>query len=86
MKLRAVYTLFLSAPSVVSLARPTPVATCDRVPCGVALLQVLALSYDPTDATEANLQVTLLEKYLKIHLVALVPALGTLFSLHLRSQ
>ena len=62
---------FLVRSPVVSSVRPTPVATYDRVPCGVVLLQVLALSCDPTDAAVVNLQVILLEKYLKIHLVAL---------------
>ena len=86
MKLRAVYTLSLSAPSVGSSTRPTLVATYDKVPYGVAVLQVLALSCDPTDAAVADLQVIILEKYLKIHLVALAPALGILFLSYPHSQ
>ena len=74
-KLRVGCNLSLLDPLVVSSTRPTPVATYDTVPYGVAQLQVLALFDDQVDAMVANLQVALLEKRLKIHSIALAPAL-----------
>ena len=79
MKLKVECTLFLSDPSVVSSVHPTPVATCGRVPCGVAQLQGLVQFCDPIDAAVANLQVNPLEKHRKTHLISLVPTWGTLF-------
>ena len=85
-KLRVESTLSPSDPSIGSSIRTTPMTTCNRVPCGVAQLQVLAQSCGPIDTTVANLQVTPLEIHLKIHLITLVPALGTLFWSDLHSQ
>ena len=80
------YNLYLLDPSVVSSTHLTPMATYDTVPCGVAQLQALALFDDQVDAAVANLQVTFLEKRLKIHSIALAPTLGILSSFYLRSQ
>ena len=85
-KLRVECNLSLSDPSVVSSTRPTPVATYDTVPYGVAQLQALALFDDQVYVAVANLQVTPLGIYLKTHLIAPVPTLGTLFWSDLHSQ
>ena len=61
-------------------------ATCGRVPYGVAQLQVLTQFYGPIDAAVADLQVTPLEIHLQIPLITLVPTLGTLFWSDLHSQ
>ena len=52
--LKAVYSLFLSDLQAVSSAHPTPVATCGKVPCGVALLLVLAQFCDLYPSLVAN--------------------------------
>ena len=71
-KLKVGCTLFLSNPSVVFSTRPTPVATYDTVPYGVAQLRVLVLCDDLIDATVEVLQANLSEIHLQIQLV--VPA------------
>ena len=73
--MRVECTLFLSSPLVVCLVRPTPMVTCDMVPCGVAQLQVLSQCDDPIDTMAEVLQENPSKIHLKIHLVKLAPTL-----------
>ena len=79
-KLKVGCTLFLSNPSVVFSTRPTPVATYDTVPCGVAQLRVLTLCDGSIDAAVEVLQANPTEKHLKIQLIKSAPALGKVSS------
>ena len=79
-KLKVGCTLSLLNPSVVSSTRPTLVATCNTVPCGVAQLRVLALCDDLIDAAVEVLQVNPSGIHLKIPLIMSVPTLDMVSS------
>ena len=81
--LKAIYSLFLLDRGAASSIRPTPMATFDKVPYGVALLQVSILYDDLAHEMVANHLAGLLRKYLKTHPKEPIPALERYFSYYL---